>query len=142
MSISNAPLVGPVIGLALWTFFMEIWLYSYRLPDITTYKVQVPNGASIAELNKNIPRHRQYPADNYNHLHEQPTVFYAVALGLTFLEVNDSLTVALAWAYVGARIVHSLIQSTSNAIMLRFQVFALSGAVLLAMTLRGAVNAF
>ncbi|EME47766.1 hypothetical protein DOTSEDRAFT_21512 [Dothistroma septosporum NZE10] len=142
MSFQNAPLVGPVLGLALWTFFMQIWLYSYRLPDITTYKVKVSNGASIQELNKNIPRHRQYPADNYNHLHEQPTVFYAVALGLTLLEVNDWLTVTMAWAYVELRAVHSLIQSTSNVIMLRFQVFALSSVVLLAMTLRGASHAF
>lgn len=95
-----------------------------------------------AELEKQIPRHRNWPAENFNHLHEQPTVFYAVALALTFLEASDGLTVTLAWAYVGVRVVHSLIQARTNIIMQRFGAFAVSGVILFGMTVKAAVVCF
>jgi hypothetical protein len=97
---------------------------------------------TVQSMNAKIPRHRQWPADNYNHLHEQPTVFYAVAICLTFLEARDSTTVGLAWAYVGARVVHSLIQARTNIILARFGVFALSSVFLGALVVRGLTRAF
>ena len=36
----------------------------------------------------------------------------------------------LAWAYVGLRVIHSLIQATVNIILWRFAVFALGSVVL------------
>ena len=48
----------------------------------------------------------------------------------------DGTNQALAWAYVGLRVAHSLVQSLVNNIMLRFSVFALSSLVLMALTVR------
>ncbi|EME86480.1 uncharacterized protein MYCFIDRAFT_43180 [Pseudocercospora fijiensis CIRAD86] len=138
----NTALVGPVIALALWTFFMELWMYSYRIPDLEKYKVKVSPTMTVEDMNRPIPRHRQWPADNYNHLHEQPTVFYAVALALTFLQAVDGTSSTLAWAYVGARVVHSLVQASTNVIMTRFSLFALSSLLLFGLTLKGALVAF
>jgi hypothetical protein len=87
-------------------------------------------------VNEKIPRELQFPADNYNHLHEQPTVFYAIVFALDRLGVQDDLTVRLAWTYTGLRIVHSLIQSIANPIMPRFGVFLLSSATLLGLTVK------
>ena len=78
-------------------------------------------------------------ADNYNHLHEQPTIFYAVALAAQTAGAADPLAVGLAWVYVGLRIVHSLVQATANVIMLRFTVFAVASLVLLALWVRTAI---
>lgn len=64
-------------------------------------------------------------------------VFFAVALGLTFLDATDSTTVKLAWAYVGARVAHSLLQATSNVIPLRFGLFALSSTFLAGLAVKG-----
>jgi hypothetical protein len=72
------------------------------------------------------PRNVQWKAQNYNHLHEAPTVFYAVALALALLGAGNGLNATLAWAYVGLRVVHSLVQATVNKVMLRFLIFALS----------------
>ncbi|KAK4504769.1 hypothetical protein PRZ48_002731 [Zasmidium cellare] len=142
MAVSNTPLVGPVIAMALWTFAMEGWMYSYRLPDISKYNVQMPPTVTQAELEKQIPRHRNWPAENFNHLHEQPTIFYAIALALTFLEVSDGLTISLAWSYVGVRVVHSLIQAKTNIIMNRFAAFATSSVILFGMTVKAAAVYF
>lgn len=48
-------------------------------------------------MNSHIPPSVRWKADNYNHLLEQPTNFYAVVLALQYLGVQDPLTVGLAW---------------------------------------------
>ena len=67
----------------------------------------------------------QWKAHNYNHLHEQPTVFYAVALLLALIGWGDGMNALIAWIYVGLRITHSLVQATANVVMVRFVLFAL-----------------
>jgi hypothetical protein len=81
-------------------------------------------------------------AENYNHLHEQPTVFYALALYSHMAGTADAANVALAWSYVALRIVHSLIQATVNFVPVRFVVFALASLVLMAMTVRNVIALF
>ena len=94
------------------------------------------------EMNEALPADVKWPADNYNHLLEQPTQFYAVALSLALIGADDDLNVKLAWGYVGVRVVHSLVQSVANPIMKRFSVFLASSAVLAALTARGALTFF
>ena len=74
-------------------------------------------------------------ADNSNHLHEQPTIFYALVLCAAMLGAVDGVQIALAWGYVAIRIVHSLIHATRNIIFLRFLVFAFGSLILLALLL-------
>jgi hypothetical protein len=75
-------------------------------------------------------------ADNYNHLHEQPTIFYALALAAQVAGAADTVNVGLAWAYVALRVVHSLVQATKNVIMVRFTVFTLGSFVLMVLFAR------
>ena len=80
----------------------------------------------------------RWKADNYNNLLEQPTIFYAVALTLAFLNAGSGLNAGLAWAYVALRIAHSLVHVLINKVMIRFALFAAASLVLLVMTLRAA----
>jgi hypothetical protein len=77
-------------------------------------------------------------ADNYNNLLEQPTIFYAVALTLVFLNAGSGVNAGLAWVYVALRIAHSLVQALINKVMIRFALFAAASLVLLVMTVRAA----
>lgn len=97
---------------------------------------------SPIEMNQIMPADVRWPADNYNHLHEQPTQFYAIALSLIFLGADDTTSVRLAWGYVGVRIAHSLVQAIVNRILVRFYLFAFSGAILAAMTGKAALVVF
>ncbi|KAK4546290.1 hypothetical protein LTR36_001967 [Oleoguttula mirabilis] len=138
-TIPSQPLLTPVIALVVWTFVMEAWMYALRLPALSKYHIDTSPAMTTASMNAKIPRHLQWPADNYNHLHEQPTLFYAVALALNQLGVDDGVTVGLAWMYVGLRVVHSVVQASRNPIMVRFQVFAASSFVLLGLTVKAAI---
>ena len=132
-----AEIMQPIAALAAWTMVMWVWMYVTRIPAMTAAKVDADalvrqGGQSLDQL---LPAKTQWKAHNYNHLHEAPTVFYAVALALALIGQGDGLNAMLAWSYVGLRIAHSLVQSTINKVMVRFLIFALSSLVLMALTL-------
>ena len=91
-------------------------MYATRIPAITQNKLNIGPYTTKEQMNAGIPRPVQWKADNYNHLFEQPTQFYAIIFALVYLEANDSLTVNLAWGYVGVRVAHSLVQAISNPV--------------------------
>ena len=138
----QSPLFAPVIALVLWSFVMWAWMYATRIPFLVKNKLIYDPHRPAAEFMAQIPAPIRWKADNYNHLMEQPTLFYAVALTLAMLGAGDALNVILAWLYVGLRVVHSLVQALINAIMIRFWLFMISSVVLLAMTIRAALDVF
>lgn len=138
----TAPLLAPLVTLNLWTFVMEGWMYSKRLPALSKHKVSMDPSFNQARMETMLPPECQWPAQNFNHLHEQPTYFVANALALTLLGVDDDATVYAAWGYVALRIAHSVLQATVNKIMPRFTLFSLSSVVLLGLTVRTAVLVF
>ena len=138
----HSPILQPVVALVLWTFVMWAWLYATRIPAMRAANTQLDPNATAAEFNANIPPSVRWKADNYNHLHEQPTLFYAVAITLAVAGDGDGLSVWLAWAYVAIRVAHSLIQALGNVIIVRFSVFMVGSVVLLALSLRAAWAVF
>lgn len=140
--MTPAALVRPVIALVLWTFVMWAWMYATRIPAIRRARMRLDPHAPRGEQMNALPARVRWKADNYNHLFEQPTLFYAVALGLAALGRATAADVALCWAYVGSRVVHSVFQATMNRIEVRFVLFILSSFLLLALSLRLALAVF
>lgn len=138
----NASLIGPVVALALWTHVMWLWMYLTRVPAIMRSGMKLDPTAPRGEQMATLPASVRWKADNYNHLFEQPTAFYAVALGLAVFGDGSSTSVALAWSYVALRVVHSVWQATRNVIEVRFALFVLSSLVLVALTVRAALLVF
>lgn len=139
-------------------------MYAGRIPAMNKAaeegKLKIEPTMTKEQMNSHIPAATRWKADNFNHLLEQPTNFYAVVLALQYLGVQDPTTVGLAWGgfnclssasfrcaradgcvllgYVGVRIVHSLVQALVNKIMVRFGLFAVSSAVLAGLTAKAA----
>jgi len=87
-----------------------------------------------------------FTADNYDHLHEAPTRFYAVALGLALYASTSPAALStgfmateanLAWGYVALRVAHSIVQASTNTIMVRFALFGASELTMLGLLLKG-----
>jgi hypothetical protein len=135
-------ILQPVVALVLWSMVMWAWLYATRIPAITRAKLAMTPDMTTADLNQHLPPQVRWKADNYNHLMEQPTLFYAAALALAVAGQGDGLNAALAWGYVGVRVVHSLVQALTNVIMVRFLVFMVGSLVLLALAVRAATAVF
>jgi hypothetical protein len=138
----SQPILQPVVALVLWSMVMWAWLYATRIPAIVGAKLEMAPSMTTAELNQHLPPHVRWKADNYNHLMEQPTVFYAAALVLALAGQGDGLNAALAWGYVAIRVVHSLVQALANVIMARFLIFMTGSVVLLALALQAALAVF
>ena len=137
----NKAILLPMLVLAGWTMIVWIWMYATRIPamgraGIDGTKMVGATGKSLRDDLAAAGEHRaSWVADNYNHLMEQPTIFYATALALAVMGEGGSLAVNLAWGYAGLRIVHSLVQILSNRVVVRFLVFALASLCLLGLVL-------
>jgi hypothetical protein len=134
-----SPILQPVVALVLWSFVMWAWLYATRIPAIVRLKIVFDPTRPDSEFQAQIPPQVRWKADNYNHLMEQPTLFYALALTLALVGAGGGLNASLAWAYVALRVVHSLVQALVNVVMVRFTVFMIGSLVLLALAVRAAM---
>ncbi|HEU5483141.1 MAG TPA: MAPEG family protein [Sphingomicrobium sp.] len=133
------PLLAPVAALVVWTLAVMVWMAITRAREFRRLGItrsNIPNGARGVDLEGRADPRAQWKAHNYMHLMEQPTLFYAVALSLAILGDKDAGTAAFAWAYVGLRVAHSLVQSTVNIVKYRLLLFVLSSVALLLLTIR------
>lgn len=133
--------LAPVVALILWSLVIWIVTLATRIPAVSRAGIGLDQ-ARFPESMRTLPANVRQVADNYNHLMEQPTLFYALALTVALSGHADGLNVALAWAYVASRIVHSLVQTTVNAVMIRLPVFVVSTLFLAAMAIREALALF
>jgi hypothetical protein len=141
---TNAPILAPVVALICWSLIMWIWMYATRLPAMKRAGIDTRKlvGGTGPDLRARIEPRSQWPADNFNHLMEQPTLFYAVALVLAITGWGDGINATIAWIYVGLRVLHSLVQILSNRVIVRFAVFSLSTLALIALALHAAMVVF
>ena len=129
-------LLAPVVALAAWSLIVLVWLYATRIPAMMRMGVKPGQISNDPNAASKLPAWARNVADNYNHLMEQPTIFYAVVFYIFLAGHTDQLHIYLAWAYVLLRVAHTLIQCTVNIVTLRFSVFALSTLVLMVMAAR------
>ena len=139
-------ILAPAVALMVWTMIMWVWMYATRIPAMSKApEIADPAklvGTTGPELRDKLPDPVNWKADNYNHLHEAPTVFYAVAIVLAILGEGDGMNAFLAWIYTGLRVAHSLVQVTANRVMVRFCLFAVSSVVLIALIAKAAFIVF
>lgn len=137
----HSPLLAPVVALVAWSLVMYIWMYAVRLPAMKRAGISLKGrgGTRGGALEGVIPDEANWKAHNYAHLMEQPTIFYAIVIALILMGFDHPINVYLAWAYVGLRVVHSLIQATVNIVAYRFIVFTLSSLCLIGLTTHAAI---
>jgi hypothetical protein len=137
------PILGPVVALVAWSMIMFVWLYITRIPAMRRAGIDLRGsvGGTGRALDGVVEDQVQWKAHNYNHLMEQPTLFYAIAISLALLGGGDIwINVLLAWLYVFLRVVHSLIQATVNVVVWRFLVFFLASLCLIGLTVHAAAQ--
>lgn len=135
----QAQMLAPAAVLVLWSLIILLWIIPARFGAVAKMadKSALPAkpGMRGNDLEGVIPDKANWPAHNYTHLHEQPTVFYAAALILAIMGPT-ALDVTSAWVYVALRIVHSLWQNLVNTVPVRFALFLASTAALVVLAVR------
>jgi hypothetical protein len=140
----HSPILKPVVVLILWSLAMLLWMVAVRMPALKKAGIDITKvtGSRPGGLDGLLDARAQWPAHNYIHLMEQPTLFYAAALTLAFAGSGGGSNFILAWAYVGFRIVHSFVQALSNRILFRFSLFTLSTIALVGLAINAARAVF
>lgn len=126
-------MLTPVLALITLTLIVWVWMYATRIPAMQKAGITPQAARHPGTWEAAIPSGARQVAENYNHLLEQPTIFYALAFYIVLMAHTDRLHLYLAWAYVVLRVAHTLIQCTVNVVMWRFSIFALSTIALMIM---------
>ena len=137
------PLVAPVVALVAWTLVMMAWMYLTRFPAMRRKGISLKGrvGSRTGALDGVVEDQVQWKAHNYNHLMEQPTLFYAISIALILLGRGDVwINVLLGWLYVAFRVAHSLVQATVNVVRWRFYLFLGGSFCLVGLTVHAAAR--
>ena len=136
-----SPLLAPVVALVAWSLLMMLWMAATRLPAMRKAGLGLNRrGGRGANLEGVLPDEVNWKAHNYQHLMEQPTIFYAIVFALILMNMDVEINVWLAWGYVALRILHSIVQATVNIVMYRFSLFLLSSLCLVGLTVHAAAR--
>ena len=137
--MESAAILRPVFVVALLSVVMAVWMLLTRIPAMNKAGLNAEELRNTSRAQELLPDEVTRVSNNYNHLFEQPTLFYAVALAIAVLGHVDALHVGCAWAYAVLRIAHSLVQATVDIVMVRFSLFCLSWVALAVMIVREAL---
>lgn len=122
MVLAQSPILVP--ALALITLSLAVWVVLVTVRPQAMIAANMPwqSARHTSDLT-DLPGRARDVADNYNHLMEQPTIFYALVFYTALAGNDDLLSISLAWSYTLLRILHSIVQLMANWVPLRFWLF-------------------
>jgi hypothetical protein len=126
--MSQQMIFAPLGALVLLTFLVLLMIPLRRFRAASAGLVTAEDfrfGESPA-----VPPAVSIPNRNYMNLLELPMLFYVGGLMYYVAGRVDQTVLAVAWAYVGLRALHSAIHLTYNNVVHRLTAFALSNVVL------------
>jgi hypothetical protein len=124
----------PVAALAALTLGVALLLVRARFRAARLRQVN-PGDFRYGESER-VPPQARLPARNLANLFEFPVLFYVACVILYAVGAVDAAGLALAWAYVACRALHSLIHLTYNNVFHRLAAFAAGNVVLLVIWIR------
>jgi hypothetical protein len=138
--MTYSPILAPIVALVAWTLVMMVWMVVTRFAAMRRKGLGLKGrvGTRSGSLEGVIEDQVNWKAHNYNHLVEQPTLFYAIAITLALLDFGGGINLILAWVYVGLRVAHSLWQATVNIVLYRTILWSLSSLCLVGLTVHAA----
>ncbi|RUT28556.1 MAPEG family protein [Arsenicitalea aurantiaca] len=126
MSAATLWLIGAALAQGLLAFVILWVMGSVRLPLIARGKVSV---AKIALDKGAWPENAQKLSNAFDNQFQLPVLFYVAVMIALHLGAG-ALEAVLAWAFVGSRIVHAFIHTTTNQVFQRFWAFIAGMAIL------------
>jgi hypothetical protein len=115
-------LIWPLLAQIGWTFFLYAWLTWARQQAVKCGKIDY----SGFLLGRDEPLEVARITRNLANQFELPVVFYTVVVLLVALRAVGTIDIVAAWAFFAGRIVHSLVQTLTNDVVLRGRVFLIS----------------
>ena len=119
MEIESMEILYPMFGMIALSGIIATFLLASRMPVIIKMWGNLQHAKHADALRPHLPTRMRYITDNYNHIFEQPTLFYAVVVYLFLMQHTDETHIIHAWALACFRAVHSVIQLSNNNVTWR-----------------------
>jgi len=126
--MAEAAILGPAFAMAGLTCVVYLRMYWVRIAQMKRQRIDAQSVATSAEMAALLTDTRA--SDNFRNLFELPVLFYLALFVAWATGQVTPVSLGLAWAFVGLRVVHSLVHCTYNTVMHRFALHA-TGAVVL-----------
>jgi hypothetical protein len=120
----------PLFAMVLLHLLVWLRLYQTRLGEMKRRRIHPQSVASNAQM---AMLEDTRAADNFRNLFELPVLFYAAMLLIIVSRSESAVLLALAWAFVALRYLHSYIHCTYNRVKDRFSAYLFSGLALWAL---------
>ena len=118
----------PAVAMAALTFVVWWRMYFMRIGQMKRERIHPQAVATSAQAAARLTDSRA--ADNFRNLFELPVLFYLALVVAALTAQVHAATLALAWAFVALRIVHSAIHCSYNKVLHRFLAYLAGGLVL------------
>lgn len=105
-----------------WVFILYAWLTYARTVAVRRGEIDY----SCFELGRDEPLKIARITRNLSNQFELPAIFYALVVLLIALGKVTTVDVIAAWVFVGGRIIHTLVQTLTDNVPLRGQVFMIN----------------
>ena len=138
--MAGTAILAPFLAMIGLTLVVWIVMYVRRIRYMVAERIHPQKLSTPDKVAGELPEFVNNPANNLKNLFELPVLFYALCLYLFVTDAVDLGYVVAAWLFVALRIVHSVVQCTSNHVMSRFRAYMAASVVLWFMVLRAAVQ--
>jgi hypothetical protein len=131
-------ILWPMLAHIAWVVLLYVWLTYVRWVAVQRGEVDY----SSFEFNREEPPAVARIRLNIANQFEWPVVFYALVVLLVALGKVTTFDVIAAWVFVAGRVVHTLVQTLTDNVPLRGQVFMINFVAVLALAAHVALLAF
>jgi len=116
-------LLFPMLAHIGWVFVLYVWLTVARARAVRRGEVEIGAFAQGEE-----PHHVARIRRNLANQFELPAIFYAVVVLLVATGRVTTIDIVAAWVFVAGRVIHTLVQTLTDNVPLRGQVFLINFA--------------
>lgn len=116
-------LLWPMLAQIGWTFLLYAWLTVIRAQAVKRGEVGYSTFAHGEE-----PPHIDRITRNLANQFELPVIFYAIVVLLVATKNVTAVDIIAAWVFVAGRVIHTLVQTLTDNVPLRGQVFLINFA--------------
>ncbi len=134
----NPAILYPLFALAAWTLIVLGLIPVARVRAGRRREI-VSDDFKFGESPR-VPGHVSIPNRNYMNLLELPMLFYVVGIVLYVTGGASTAAIAVAWAFVVLRVVHSVIHLTYNRVLHRLAAFSAANAALVVLWVIAAMH--
>lgn len=122
MAASAGSILWPMLAHIALVFFLYAWLTVARTLAVRSGETEY----SCFVLGREEPLHIARITRNLANQFELPAIFYALAILLIFANRVTTLDVAAAWVFFAGRVLHTLVQTLTDNVVLRGRVFTVN----------------